>query len=501
MSNLVPAVAYYRMSSDKQETSIADQRTAVEEYANRGGYKIIREYLDEGISGWKAEQRKGFQQLIEDASKRGDFKAVLCWDQDRFSRFPVLEANHYWYLLDRAGVHIATIAQGRLNFEDLGEWLKASVVQHGKAEYVRDLARNTTRGLRKIKLAGRWLGPAPYGYETLDGKLTPGDPSKVATVRRIFDMRQQGYGTCDIAKRLNADGIPSPFGKGWASGGIRAVLSRPTYVGNTVIGRYSTGTYEHVSDKPVTLENTHPAIISKSVWDSVQSTINTTTTTHTRGSSEGAPLAGLLKCGLCGGPMYSLSTKGKYICGTYRAKGTCGCCTIPADPLMAAVASKIRESVLLGSRERLEAAIQKELDKRQSRQPDLANIRKKLATLDKQINRAGDRLLAVDDSLVSDLEQRLMALKRQREQLAETLSPQPSTSRQQSAKAIASKLWELDQILATAPPTAVRHVLRQFIDHIRLDFEPASNSTQRQRFQFIGGEVRLNSSQAYKYPT
>ena len=151
---VINAAAYYRMSSDKQEASIGDQRTAVQEFAVANGYRIVREYLDEGISGWKSEQRKGFQKLIEDANG-GEFQAVLCWDQDRFSRFPVLEANHYWYLLDRAGVHISTVAQGRLNFLDLGEWLKASVVQHGKAEYVRDLARNTTRGLRKRKLAGQ----------------------------------------------------------------------------------------------------------------------------------------------------------------------------------------------------------------------------------------------------------------------------------------------------------------------------------------------------------
>ena len=87
MSNLIPAVAYYRMSSDKQEASIEDQQTAVMQYAADNGYRIIRDYRDEGISGWKSEQRKGFQKLIADATDRGDFQAVLCWDQDRFSRF------------------------------------------------------------------------------------------------------------------------------------------------------------------------------------------------------------------------------------------------------------------------------------------------------------------------------------------------------------------------------------------------------------------------------
>jgi len=113
MATRIPAVAYYRMSSDKQETSINDQRSAVQQYAQVNGYTIVREFVDEGISGWKTKERLAFGQLIE-AADSGRFKAVLCWDIDRFSRFDPLETNHYWYLLDRAGVSLATVAQGDL---------------------------------------------------------------------------------------------------------------------------------------------------------------------------------------------------------------------------------------------------------------------------------------------------------------------------------------------------------------------------------------------------
>ena len=43
-NGLVPAVAYYRMSSDKQEASIPEQREAVQAYAKAHGYRIVREY-------------------------------------------------------------------------------------------------------------------------------------------------------------------------------------------------------------------------------------------------------------------------------------------------------------------------------------------------------------------------------------------------------------------------------------------------------------------------
>src|SRR5262249_32979526 len=95
VKGIVPAVAYYRMSDDKQEASIADQREAVKAYAAEHGYRIVREYKDEGISGDDTEKRLEFQRMLRDAKDRGDFAVVLCWDQDRFGRFDPLEAG-YW---------------------------------------------------------------------------------------------------------------------------------------------------------------------------------------------------------------------------------------------------------------------------------------------------------------------------------------------------------------------------------------------------------------------
>ena len=139
-ASVIPAVAYIRMSSDKQEASPKQQRDAIETYAAENNYRILDWYEDKGISGSRSD-REDFQRLMSDA-ETGTFKAILCWDQDRFSRFPPLEASYYWHRLNVAGVHIATVAQGKLNFDDddLGEWLKASVVQHGKAEYLKDLS-------------------------------------------------------------------------------------------------------------------------------------------------------------------------------------------------------------------------------------------------------------------------------------------------------------------------------------------------------------------------
>ena len=59
------------------------------------GYKVVREYEDQAISGDDTERRDGFLQLREDAERRGDFGIILAWDQDRFSRNDPLELG-YW---------------------------------------------------------------------------------------------------------------------------------------------------------------------------------------------------------------------------------------------------------------------------------------------------------------------------------------------------------------------------------------------------------------------
>jgi site-specific DNA recombinase len=186
MKPQIPAVAYVRMSSDKQEHSPQQQRESIEHLAE-GKYQIVRWYQDDGISGAESVKRTGFHQLISDATDRGDFRAVLCWDQDRFSRFDPAEANYYWHILTKADVKIVTVTQGELDLADLGGWLTASVTQYGKAQYLRDLSRNVLRARLSHAKQGRYTGGRPpYGYALEDGKLVLGDPAKVEAVRLIF---------------------------------------------------------------------------------------------------------------------------------------------------------------------------------------------------------------------------------------------------------------------------------------------------------------------------
>jgi DNA invertase Pin-like site-specific DNA recombinase len=64
------------MSSERQATSIEDQRHELTKYAERHGYAVSVEYLDEAISGDATERRTGFLAL-RDAAERVRGRLVL----------------------------------------------------------------------------------------------------------------------------------------------------------------------------------------------------------------------------------------------------------------------------------------------------------------------------------------------------------------------------------------------------------------------------------------
>src|SRR5690242_8939283 len=195
---IVRAVAYYRMSDDKQTASIPEQRAAVEKMAGQRGYLIAREYRDEGISGDDTEKRLDFRRMIGDAGRLGDFDAVLCWDQDRFGRFDPLEAGYWVKPLRDAGVRLETVAQGRIDWEDFAGRIVYAVQQEGKHAYLRDLSRNATRGMIAAARQGRRNGgKRTYGYSLRDKQLAEGPPEEAEVVRWLF----QTYAHTDASTR------------------------------------------------------------------------------------------------------------------------------------------------------------------------------------------------------------------------------------------------------------------------------------------------------------
>ena len=215
------AVAYYRRSTDRLEQSIGDQRKAVEAWAAENDCEIVREYIDDGISGALTTKREAFLQLIEDSAS-GDFEAVLVYDISRFGRTDTDETGYYRHILRQNGVGVVYCMDKLGDDEDMADLVRGNLTWL-KHRFLIDLARDTTRGMVTVAEGG-WSagGRAPDGFRRAlvgrDGKvvkvlapgekklsdehkvsLVPGDPAEVAVVRDIFRMWRGDVGAVNVA--------------------------------------------------------------------------------------------------------------------------------------------------------------------------------------------------------------------------------------------------------------------------------------------------------------
>ena len=278
-----PAVAYLRRSTDRQEQSIADQRTEIVRWAKENGYDVVREFIDDAISGTSAEKRPAFQRMISDA-QRGAFKAVIVWNSDRFSRGDVTETEHYRYLLRKAGAVVLSVTEDYLSREGIDGDVLRTVKQFQNRQYSISLSQNTLRGQISSVLAASDPGRlTPYGYDREivgpDGsvlyriRFMPGgdrqvfdrerrpqatyvkgqslkkpgkecrarlvlsEPQRVQVVRDIYRLCIDGRGFKGIADDLNRRGIMSPRGSLWNFTTIKSLLENPVYRGDIVWNR------------------------------------------------------------------------------------------------------------------------------------------------------------------------------------------------------------------------------------------------------------------------
>lgn len=486
-------VLYLRMSKDTQDTSIADQRAAVTKHAAERGYRIIGEYVDEGISGDATEKRQAFQRLVADAVKK-KFDLILCWDQDRFGRFDPIEGGFWIWPIRNAGVQLETLGQGRIDWSDFASRLLWTVTQEGKHAYLRDLAKNVTRGLRAAVERGVYPGLAPFGYRKENCRLVLGPEDEIAIVREIFRLKAGGMGYRTIAVRMANEGRPFPRARqenaagGWTSNQVRYIINRRTYVGDTVYGGVKKGKYANIGEVIVRAD-THPAIVSRDEWEAAQRT-NRNSTGHCRNGSYSGALCGLLTCGLCGHVMYRFKYKDEYgyVCGTYHRSKGCGFCRVMDREILPLVAEKIRERVGASTTALMESL--RRIAKDRYSGPDRKELERKVRDLDAQIERAAERLLAVDDAAVPIINRKIRELQGQRTDAAERLQLARPTCGPDIAKSAAA-LVRLPAIILGSNSDVVRAAIAPLVQSVVLSFRQRDRGRVRRFYELTGVEVKI----------
>ena len=227
------AVIYARYSSDNQrDASIEDQIRQCKAHIEQQRWRLTNTYTDRAISG-ASLIRPGYQKLLEDA-RSGLFEVVVAEALDRLSR----DQEHVAGLfknLSFANVRLVTLAEGKI--EELHVGLKGTM----NALFLKDLALKTHRGMEGRVRARGSGGGLCYGYGVVRETDSAGNPvrgkrtinqEEAKIVRSIFQDFANGLSPTAIAKGLNAEDIPGPFGRNWGQSTINGNWRRGTGILN-----------------------------------------------------------------------------------------------------------------------------------------------------------------------------------------------------------------------------------------------------------------------------
>ena len=332
MAKTIAAVGYVRMSTDKQETSPEQQQQEIEAYAAKHGYSVLRWYADLGISGDRTEKRVQFQQMIADAED-GRFKAILCWDQDRFGRFDSLESGYWIHPLRKRAVQLITCTDGPVDWNTFAGRMLYGMKQEGKHQYLVDLSNNVTRKMWQLARQGKWVcGALPVGYRLDEaGKIVLGPAEEVQMIQTLFEQYAAGSTTRELTRMLAENGYRSSKGKPWSVAGLTALLKKPLYAGHYTYGRHQFSKYQpktrsgkyRAQEEWITLSNNHTAIVSQELFDNVQRLLKERKRhTSPNGKNTEFVLTGMLRCGHCGQAMHgdTYNSCYHYTCGSYKSR-------------------------------------------------------------------------------------------------------------------------------------------------------------------------------------
>ena len=297
-------VAIYGRVSTEHEAQLSALENQLQWYDDQVKYhpnwSVCERYIDEGITGTQAKKRPAFLRMIEDA-RSGKFDLIVTREVCRFAR-NVVDTLVVTRELKGIGVEVFFIDDNIWTMDGDGE-LRLSLM----ATLAQEESRKTSERVKAGQKISRDNGVL-YGNGNILGYDRVGDTyiineEQAETVRIIFDLYLQGYGSMRIAKMLTEQKRKTASGiVKWNVSNIMRAIKNATYTGMKCynksrsnnfleqkrINNLDMSTYEYV-------EGDFPAIVSQEVWDKAQkiresrvkpSLVSTTKTTHSKRDSK-----------------------------------------------------------------------------------------------------------------------------------------------------------------------------------------------------------------------
>ena len=344
--------SYSRVSYDEDKEryeSIINQKNIVKDYAEEHfkNYQII-EYEDDNFSGYKFD-RPDFTRMKK-AVMNGEIDIVIAKDLSRIGRH---NAKTLLFIEEMEQMDVTVIA--------INDDLDTSKNQNNDIVgiktwynelYVKDISRKIRSTVENKSKNATWITNVPYGYVMMDYQKRDYKVDDLAAtiVVRIYEMYIKGYGYKKIAKTLTDEKIATPktrmkqlweeqgktyigpVNDTWNTASINHIIGNDFYIGTLRTNKYSrrgiNGIDKKLPDeKQYVFENFHEPILTKELFNKAQEVHDSRKQdkTHYRGTKKyDNDYTGLMKCGDCGAPMFSISNgkrKPAYYCGAYHNHG------------------------------------------------------------------------------------------------------------------------------------------------------------------------------------
>lgn len=348
------AVLYVRLSRESHvSTSIEGQNADLYALAAREGWKIVATFEDNGKSGGK---QRGNARAALDMLRDGEADVLAVYAYDRWSRMGIADSAEIIKTIyarqeaARRGSSPSPLfyaaREGIRSDQEGWEIRVAFAADVAQKERHRMVARRTA-SIARMRAQGRnpGNGPAPFGYRSApfaDGR--PGrrfvpDPVEAELVREVADRLVSGDTSTAIAKDLTRRGVPMPRSpyrlaalKGeatvdehgerlstgtWSSSRVSQLWASEHFLGRVVhrTNRSADGTKREGEvlldpDTGLPLQAFEP-IVDLETMLAIRARFASNPGRGVQRKRRAARLlSGLVFCGVCGAPMYVLSSQG-----------------------------------------------------------------------------------------------------------------------------------------------------------------------------------------------
>lgn len=332
------------------------------EMADRMGLDVPPEGIyREVVSGDTIVARPEIQRLLQDVQD-GRWQGCLVTEISRLARGDSIDQGIVMQTFKFARVSIIVYPGQLYNPQnDFDETALEMSLFLARQEY-KVMRRRMQAGRAASVREGHYVGgKRPYGYQVEKIKGNKGytlvpDPEESQIVRQVFRWYvHENVGAANIANRLNALGVRTYNGCIWDANRIRSMLSQPVYAGfvqwlkreerPTIIDGRKIKT-RPFSERYILAKGLHePLVPEEDYYKAREIAAARLGQPVKKNYALQAPLAGLIKCGLCGKAMVRRTNLGHVFCSC-RTPG-CPCSSARYELVVELVVDALRKWVLL----------------------------------------------------------------------------------------------------------------------------------------------------------